>query len=59
MSKVYEVEVSEVHRAVFRIEADSPEDAVKAVLDADGEFHRSEYSHTLDGPTSVWALEEV
>ena len=52
----YTVRVREVHVAYFEIDANTPDDAVQAVVDGGGELVNTEYSHTLD--RNVWDVED-
>ena len=54
----YYVLVKEVHDSYRKVEADSPEEAIAKVAEADLDFteERLEFSHTLD--TKGWTTEE-
>lgn len=56
--KKFIVLVREVHVARVHVEADSPEDAIMAVREGDGDYgDETEYSHTLD--PEAWTVEET
>jgi len=51
----YTVLVREVHVSHMEVEADSPQEALKAVREGGGEETCLEYSHTLDS-NSTWQV---
>jgi len=54
--KTYIVGVREVHVSHMEVEANSPEEAVKKVVEGEGEETYLEYSHPLD--KDLWTVEE-
>ena len=48
MTRLYKVELNEIHCATFEVEAISEQDAVNEVLDGCGDLVHSEYSYTPD-----------
>ena len=53
--KTYIVGVREVHVSHMEVEANSPEEAVKKVVEGEGEETYLEYSHPLD--KDLWTVE--
>jgi hypothetical protein len=49
MPEEYFVKVPEVHYAIVKVEADSPEEALTKAREAEGEEVGLEYSHILEG----------
>jgi hypothetical protein len=46
--KTYKISLKEVHSVVWRVDADTVDDAHEKALNGDGEMVCHDYSHTLD-----------